>query len=191
MSCLCILKNKHPTKVNLTEEERIMLKQLFVIGHLCECISDYTGISLRTVKRWVSRESVKNKIGQGRKEKMSKKIRKEIIDLSKKHRHVGTERLVSSYNRKHGTNLNPRTVRRIINNEGGSWKKPNQKEKLTELQKKKRMDWCQNHSNTNWKNGVWFHDESYYCLNTTKQKSERVYWRLSKKEEKIFQTSQL
>jgi transposase len=135
----------------------------------CAEISRITGINERTVQRYFKIFKTQllfpKKIRSGRPLKFEKKLNTQIAKLVNQNTFLSSKRIKSELNKNLEVPISDRTVRRRLNLMGYRKVKPRPIMKLNDNQKKRRILFCKNHENWNWKNVV-FSDESSFQLDS-------------------------
>ena len=150
----------------LTPQERTTIQTLHKKGVQKPQIAKLLSCSLKSVDRWVKRESVENEIGQGAPKKYSSKVQRQIVRAVKRRPKKGVRKVLEKINKKRNVNVPYRTAVRYVHQESGRWGKAKTGNILSVIEKKKRYRWAKKYVTQESWNGLWFHDESYYSLDS-------------------------
>lgn len=77
----------------------------------------------------------------GRKKALSPRMARKLKNMTLANRKI-TSKVLSDQLREYGTNVSPRTVRRVLNAEGLRACRPIKKQKITQAMAKKRLEWA-------------------------------------------------
>ncbi|CAF1683145.1 unnamed protein product, partial [Adineta ricciae] len=138
-------------------------------------ISEYINCSVKTVRHWIDRweenEDLCDLSRTGRPRATSAKTDSKIIQIAKNVQNVTSDEICNTLE-KEGVDINARTIRRRLRENGGSYGPPTKKPLLKETHREQRLIWAQQHKNYNW-NNVIFTDEKTFKLGN----SGRKVWR--------------
>ena len=106
---------------NVSEEEKIVCKYFKERGATNLSISELTGIGSKSIANILSKDSLKNRKGQGRKRITTEEEDDEIIKRAKKFSRKGSRQLAPDMERKYEIKISSRTFRRRVQEAGGFW----------------------------------------------------------------------
>ena len=159
---------------NVSEEEKIVCKYFKERGATNLSISELTGIGSKSIANILSKDSLKNRKGQGRKRITTEEEDDEIIKRAKKFSRKGSRQLAPDMERKYEIKISSRTFRRRVQEAGGFWGHQKTKYIMTENDYFTRLEYANDHVNRSWKKTFIFHDESFFNLDPN-HRQERFF----------------
>ena len=149
----------------LSEDERLHIRELFVHGFSFRQIAHIIGCDDHTAKRWCDlRASVKNshsKKTTAGKRKFSQTDMAKLDRILEVNPSKGIHKLAHEIEEEIHTHVSERTLRNYQRYLGFSYGYGCVKPRLSDKQKKTRLAWCLAHRNTDWSKW-WFWDESLF-----------------------------
>ncbi len=156
---------------NFLESDKITMKTLSDFGVPKTKVAQLFSTSDRSVYRVVENATNKNKNGQGRKKKTTRKQDKKIIKYVKNFPRRSSKFIASKFSKKYGVQISADTVRRRVKDKGGYFGHQKTKYIITKACINSRFDWSYQYFNYKWMRKSIMHDESYFSLNPDSRKS--------------------
>lgn len=146
------LTDKQKYEINILHERNYSIRQ----------IAKDMNINKNTVERWLKRykntNSIERQDGSGRKEKLTTDQKKTIVNEIQKNDLITANRIKENVEAD-GISISVSTVRNILRSSKFSYGAPKLKPLLTEKHKLRRLQWAEQHVNTNW-DVIIFSDET-------------------------------
>jgi transposase len=152
--------------MTLTREQKLYIYTLRQQGKTINDICMITGHGNQAVQKYANHPDISNKEnitpGRGRKRKLSEDEMKQVNDIAKSHKQLGSRRITPIINQQLNINLTDRSIRNYLS-PIYEWKpKPKRKWVLSEDAKKNRVKWAkQRMGQTDWNKWV-FSDEASF-----------------------------
>jgi len=163
----------------LTTKQRAMIAKMSIERKSYKQIMQTIGCSRQSVVRWKNtlqdNYSFQNKKGSGRKSKITHKIIKKIINMTKGKRKRSTRIVSRILKQKNIINVSRTTVNKVLNKQGLRPYKRRPKPKLTNEHIKQRRKWLRQTTNMNWDNVV-FSDEKIFFVSKPPNKKNDIVW---------------
>ena len=118
------------------------------------------------LKRWTQTKDLKDSTRSGRKLATTSKQDQRIVSLAEEETFITARDIANNLNRKQVV-ITERTVQRQLNEAGAKYNRPMSKPLLTERHRENRLQWAQDHENTNW-DQVIFSNETTIRMNSMK-----------------------
>jgi transposase len=155
-------------------------------GYSVRDISKKLKCSVNTVQKWNKGEyqdfDFSRKVGSGRKRKINDEDIQTVEQILEDNIYLGSRQLTEKIEQETEQNISDRTVRRYAASLGYKWGRARPKPVLSETNKQKRLEWCLNHREEDWKCYI-FSDEKLFRCGLAP-----VGMRYKKGEQKIYQT---
>jgi transposase len=155
------------TRSYLTEKDKLQIIELkakkMSLIKISNKIKKNYGTVTAFYRRYKKRKTITNATSTGRPPKVTKRMRRNVVRAAKKCRTASVSQIRQDLNI---TEVTRRTINNIMLDVGLVSLKPTKKCKLTEPQRKKRLDWAKKHQNFTteyWEEWI-FSDESSYQL---------------------------
>lgn len=155
----------------LTTEQRAVIVHLHGQGKSNKKIAAEVGCSMKgvagTIQRWKETGNTTESAGRGRKRASSQRDDRVLVRLSLADRSLNSTELAREWKESAGVTLSSSTVRKRLIANGLRACKARKKPLLTEIQRKRRLEWARQHRS--WTVEQWqrvlFSDESTFTIN--------------------------
>jgi transposase len=118
------------------------------------------------LRRWTQTKDLKDSTRLGRPRATTSKQDQRIVSLAEEETFITARDIANKLNRQQVV-VSERTVQRRLNEAGAKYNRPMSKPLLTERHRENRLQWAQEHENTNW-DQVIFSDETTIRMNSVK-----------------------
>ena len=168
-SNLIFCTSKFTTKNNILsrDQSRALVKSKFGQGITnATNISKETGVSIRTVYRYLSQLKTTGKISEknrsGRPRKNTKNLHRQLGQIKRMKPRTAAHLYAKDLTKKNKTSISTSTVQRALHQMGYHWKLPGRKI-LSQAQKISRLNFAKAHIGDDWSE-TWSFDEAYFNL---------------------------
>ena len=152
-------------RAKIEEKDRYAVLILREEGYSMKQIADKLQRSSSCIhnilQRFKETGSVNDRHRSGRPQISNERDQRHLIRLVKENRRLSSTELANKWTLSSGCVASPRTVRKVLQNHNYLWRSACKKPRLTDMQKKRRLDWCNHYktfSKESWRD-VFFSDE--------------------------------